>query len=109
MSSQKFYNPSEQQFEEELVHKKGEFVYELEISPNLMYLALVNEKGEKPHFKAVINGKVDFNYLRKVARTDNLPFEELQVSRKTQLYQVLQIAAQTFSLNIKRGRLLVDD
>ena len=33
MSSQKFYNPMEQQFEEELVHKKGEFVYELEIYP----------------------------------------------------------------------------
>ena len=33
MSSQKFYNPKEQQFEEELVHKKGEFVYELEIYP----------------------------------------------------------------------------
>ena len=29
MSSQKFYNPNEGQFEEELVHKKGEFVYEL--------------------------------------------------------------------------------
>ena len=33
MSSQKFYNPKEEQFEEELVHKKGEFVYELEINP----------------------------------------------------------------------------
>ena len=33
MSSQKFWNPKEGQFEEELVHKKGEFVYELEIYP----------------------------------------------------------------------------
>ena len=33
MSSQKFWNPKEGQFEEELVHKKGEFVYELEINP----------------------------------------------------------------------------
>ena len=96
MSSQKFYNPKEGQFEEELVHKKGEFVYELEIYPSIFYLALVNEKGERPHAKAVNNGKVDFSYLRKVAKTDSLPFEELQVTRKTTLHQVLQIAAQTF-------------
>ena len=39
MSSQKFYNPREGQIEEELVHKKGEFVYELEIYPSILYLA----------------------------------------------------------------------
>ena len=89
MSSQKFYNPREGQFEEELVHKKGEFVYELEIYPCMFYLAMVTEKGEKPHFKAVVNGTVDFNYIRKVAKKDSLPFEELQVSRKTSLNQVL--------------------
>ena len=96
MSSQKFYNPREGQFEEELVHKKGEFVYELEIYPSILYLGKVTEKGEKPHVKAVVNGRVDFTYLRKVARTDSLPFEELQMSRKTTLQQVLQLAAQTF-------------
>jgi len=109
MSSQKFYNPNEGHFEEELVHKKGEFVYELEIYPLIFYLAVVSSSGEKPHQKAVVNGKVDFNYIRKVAKTDNLPFEELQVSRKTSLFQVLQIAAQTFQQNIKRGRLLIED
>ena len=77
LSSQKFYNPKEGQFEEELVHKKGEFVYELEIYPSILYLALVTDKGEKPHVRAVVNGHVDFNYLRKVAKTDSLPFEEL--------------------------------
>ena len=55
----------------------------------MLYLALVSDKGEKPYVKAVINGKVDFNYLRKVVHTDSLPFEELQVSRKTSLFQVL--------------------
>jgi len=77
MSSQKFYNPNEGQFEEELVHRKGEFVYELEIYPLICYLALVTDQGDKPHKKAVVNGKVDFNYLRKVVKTDSLPFEEL--------------------------------
>jgi len=92
-SSQRFYNPKEGQFEEEIIHKKGEFVYELEVYPCMLYLAMVSEKGEKPHQKAVINGKVDFNYVRKVAKTDNLPFEELQLSRKTTLHQVLAVAA----------------
>ena len=68
-----------------MVHKKGEFIYELEIYPKVFYLAQVTPKGEKPHQKAVINGVIDFNYLRKVAKVDHLPFEELQVSRKTTL------------------------
>ena len=68
------------------MHKKGEFVYELEIYPATFYLAMVTDKGEKPHKKAVNNGIVDFNYLRKVVKTDSLPFEELQVSRKTSLH-----------------------
>ena len=77
MSSQKFYNPKERKFEEELIHQRGEFVYELEVNPCMLYLSLVTEKGEKQHLKAVVNGKVDFIYLRRVARTDSLPFEEL--------------------------------
>jgi hypothetical protein len=48
-SNQRFYNPKEGEFEGELVHKKGEFVYELEIYPQQLYLAQVTEKGEKPH------------------------------------------------------------
>ena len=86
MSSQKFYNPKEKEFQEELIHKKGELVYELEVNPSQLYLALINEKGEKPHQKAVINGNVDFNYIKKTVRADNLPFEELQLSRKTSLH-----------------------
>lgn len=96
MSSQKFYNANEGELEGELIHKKGEFVFELEVYPILFYLGMVTDKGERPHQKAVTNGKVDFNYLRKVAKTDELPFEELQVTRKTTLHQVLAVAAQTF-------------
>ena len=93
MSSQKFYNPVADTFEEELIHRVGQIVFELEIYPNLIYLSKVTEKGEKPHIKAVVNGKIDYNYLRRVARTDNLPFKELQLSRKATLHQVLMIAA----------------
>ena len=50
-----------------------------------------------------MNGKVDFNYLRRVVKTDSLPFEELQLSRKTTLHQVLMIAANTYKQNIKRA------
>ena len=109
MSNQKFYNPEEQQFEEELIHRKGDFVYELEINPPLIYLGLVEENGNLPNKEAIQNGRIDLNYIRKVAKTDNLPFEELQVSRKTNLYQILQIAAQSSKKNVKRGRLLIDE
>ena len=70
---------------------------------------MVNSKGEKPFQKVVTNGRVDYNYLKKVVKTDSLPFEELQVSRKTTLHQVLQIASRTFKENIKRGRLLIEE
>ena len=75
----------------------------------MFYLGLVSEKGDRPHRSAVVNGRVDFNYLRRVVKTDTLPFQEMQVSRKTTLHQVLMVASQTFKKNIKRGRLLVDD
>ena len=52
-------------------------MYELEVNPSMLYLALVTDKGEKPFHKAVSNGDVDFNYLKKVVKTDDLPFEEL--------------------------------
>lgn len=93
MSSQKFYNPVADTFEEELVHRVGQIVFELEIYPNLIYLTKVSDKGEKLYNKAVVNGKVDYNYLRRVVKTDSLPFKELQLSRKATLHQVLMIAA----------------
>ena len=36
-------------FEEELIHRVGQIVFELEIYPNLIYLSKVTDKGEKPH------------------------------------------------------------
>ena len=75
----------------------------------MIYLSKISDKGEKPYKQAVVNGKVDFNYLRRVVKTDSLPFEELQLSRKTTLHQVLMIAANTYKQNIKRGRLLIED
>ena len=109
MSSQKFYNPVQEEFEEELQKRVGDTIYELEVNPNHFYLGLVSEKGDRPHRQAVVNGRVDINYLKRVVKTDSLPFEEMQVSRKTSMNQVLMLASQTFKKNIKRGRLLVDD
>ena len=109
MSSQKFYNPVQEEFEEELQKRILDTIYELEVHPKLFYLALVTEKGDKPHKQAVVNGRVDFNYLRRVVKTDSLPFKEMQVSRKITLNQVLILASQEFKRNIKRGRLLIDD
>ena len=77
MSSQKFYNPVQEEFEEELQKRILDTIYELEVHPKLFYLALVTEKGDKPHKQAVVNGRVDFNYLRRVVKTDSLPFKEM--------------------------------
>ena len=71
----------------------GETIYELEVHPNSFYLGLVTEKGDRPHRAAVVNGRVDLNYVKKVLKSDTLPFQEMQVSRKTTLHQVLMVAA----------------
>lgn len=59
MSSQKFYNPANEEFEEEFVRTVGDTVYELEVYPKLVYLCKVTDKGEKPHQKAIVNKQVD--------------------------------------------------
>jgi len=109
MSSQKFYNPAVEEFEEEFVRTVGDTVYELELYPRLVYLGKVTEKGEKLHKKAIVNKQVDQNYLVKVLKTDNIPFKEVQLSKKTTLFNVLQIAAKHFDENPKKGRLLIED
>ena len=71
----------------------GDTIFMLEVNPNNFYLGCVTDKGEKPHSNAVINGRVDFNYVKRVLKTDTLPFEEMHVSCKTTLHQVLVVAA----------------
>lgn len=83
ISSQKFYNTKENDFDEDLVHRDGDFVYELEINPRLIYLGKINEKGERVDRNAVVNFKIDMNYLKKVIKTESLPFDELELSKRT--------------------------
>ena len=67
----------QEEFEEELQKRVGDTIYELEVNPNVFYLGLVSDKGERPHRSAVVNGRVDFNYLKRVVKTDTLPFKEM--------------------------------
>ena len=68
MSSQKFYNPAVDDYEEEFVRTVVDTVYELEVYPKLIYVSKVTEKGEKQHDKAIVNKQVDQNYIRKVLK-----------------------------------------
>ena len=65
------------------MHRDGDFVYELELNPRVIYLGKVSEQGERVHRQAIVNKKVDTLYLRKTLKTDTLPFEELELSQKT--------------------------
>ena len=108
-SSQKFYNPAQEDFEDELHKKVGDIVYELEVNPNLIYLGLVADSGERTYRQAVSNGRLDLNYVKRVLKMQRVPFEEIEVSRKTTLHSILNMAAKTYKKNIKRGRLLIED
>ena len=83
MSSQKFYNTKENDYDEDLVHRSGEYTYELELNPRLIYLGKVSDEGKRLHRAAVVNFKIDHSYLKRVIKTENLPFEELELSKKT--------------------------
>jgi hypothetical protein len=48
-------------------------------------------------------------YLKKVLKSETLPFEELELSKTTKFNQLLITAAKLFGENPKRGRLLIDD
>lgn len=109
MSSQKFYNTKEECFDEDLVHRDGDFVFELEVSPRIVYLGKINEQGLRPHKNAIQNKTVDALYLKKTLKSETIPFEELELSKKTTFNQLLITAAKLFGENPKKGRLLIDE
>jgi hypothetical protein len=47
--------------------------------------------------------------LKKVLKSEKLPFHELLLSRKTTFEEVLRIISTTFKENSKRGRLWIED
>jgi len=91
------------------VHRDGDFIYELELNPRVIYLGKVSEQGERKHRQAIQNKKVDYVYLKKTLKSENLPFEELELSKTTTFNQLLITAAKLFGENPKKGRLLVDE
>ena len=87
MSSQKFYNPKEETFDMDMQRRVADWIYELEVYPKVVYLGQISGKGEKLHWKALINRKFDKKYLKSHSSksADSLPFKELQLSKKTTL------------------------
>ncbi len=108
-SGQKFYNKEHDEFQEDLIKRVGDIIYELEIYPKLIYLALISQTGEKPYKKLFVNHGIDFNHLKKVLKMDSLPVEELQLSRKKTLVDVMAHAAKVFRFNPKKGRLHINE
>lgn len=108
-SGQKFYNKEHDEFQEDLIKRVGDITYELEIYPKLIYLALISQTGEKPYKKLFVNHGIDFNHLKKVLKMDSLPVEELQLSRKKTLVDVMAHAAKVFRFNPKKGRLHINE
>jgi hypothetical protein len=49
MSSQKFYNPKEETYDMDMQRRVADWIYELEVYPRVIYLGLINGKGEKLH------------------------------------------------------------
>lgn len=81
--------------------------YELEVNPKFVYFEKINEKGERPHQKAVVNQKIGVQYVKK--NQGKLPFFELQVSRKTTFEEVLRLVSAKLQENAKKGRLWIED
>ena len=67
-----------------------ELNYEVEVYPKFIYYEKINEKGEKPHKKAIVNQNIDQNYMKKVLKSDKIPFNELVLSRKSTFEDLLK-------------------
>lgn len=87
----------------------GDITYELEIYPKFFYYERINDKGERPHQKAIVNQKIDLNYMKKVLKSDKLPFFEMLISRKTTFEEAIKEISLTFKENHKRARLWIED
>ena len=87
----------------------GDVSYELEIYPKFIYYERINEKGERPHSKAIVNQKIDSVYMKKTLKSEKIPFHELSISRKATFEDVLKIISNTYKENAKRGRLWIED
>ena len=108
-SGQKFYNKEHDEFQEDFIKRVGDITYELEIYPKMIYLAKISVTGEKPYKKLIVNHVIDYNHLKKVLKLDTLPVEELQLSRKKTLVEVMGYAAKIFRFNPKKGRLHINE
>ena len=67
----------------------NDLCYELELYPKFFYYEKINDKGERPHQKAIVNQKIDQNYMKKVLKSDKLPFYELSITKKATFEEVL--------------------
>lgn len=108
LSGQKFNSKRPDIIDDDYIQVKADIAFELEISPKVIYLAGVDQSGELLHAKLVQQNKVDFQLLKRVLKLDTLPFEELQLSRKTTFDWLLNYAAKRAKKNPKKGRILVD-
>lgn len=85
MNNQKFYNPVQDEFQEDFIKRVGDTIFELELQPCLIYIGRIDSKGEKTYKKFHTNHRIDARAVKKHFRSEQLPFEELQLSRKTNL------------------------
>lgn len=97
-----------QQLPDQFFKTVNDVIYELEVYPKFIYYERVTDKGEKPHKKAIVNQKIDPSYMKKVVKSEKIPFYELCVSRKSTFEDLLKIISVTFKENYKRGRLWIE-
>ena len=101
--------PALNQLPENFYKQIGDTTYELEVYPKFFYYEKINDKGERPHQKAIVNQKIDQQYLKKVIKQDKIPFFEMLVSKKKTFEDVLKDISTNLKENYKRGRLWIED
>ena len=87
----------------------GETIFELEIYPKFIYFLKVNDKGEKLHRQAIVNQIIDKKYMKKVLKSNQIPFYELYVSKKISFEGLLREISVVLKENPLKGRLWIED
>jgi hypothetical protein len=65
--------------------------YELEIFPKVLYFDRILKNGEKANQKCIKNNNIDQNYLRKVLKSNTIPFYELMMTKTQKLIKLKEI------------------
>jgi hypothetical protein len=88
-----------------LTKQTGDMIYELELFPRFIYFLKISDEGMKPYEKAIMNKRVDLNYVKKTLKMDKVPFNEVYLSKSYTVEKLIEIISNVFEEKKQKARI----